>query len=158
MSMASVIYFILIYTFSNICAFTVVSIISDRNGKEDIGDYKGLYKTNPLLSIAMMLAVFSLAGIPPTAGFFGKLFLLTSGASVGLIVLIIVASLNMIVSLYYYLKIVKAMFVDKNESPIEKISTDISAKTVLVICVAGILAMGFISFVFEYIHSLSFGI
>ncbi len=158
LSMASVIYFILIYTFSNICAFTVVSIISDRNGKEDIDDYKGLYKTNPLLSIAMMLAVFSLAGIPPTAGFFGKLFLLTSGASSGLIALIIIASLNMIVSLYYYLKIVKAMFVDKNESPIEKISIDISAKTVLIICFVGILAVGFISFVFEYIHSLSFGL
>src|ERR1035437_905651 len=158
LSMASVIYFILIYTFSNICAFTVVSIISDRNGKEEIDDYKGLYKTNPLLSIAMMLAVFSLAGIPPTAGFFGKLFLLTSGASQGLIALIIIASLNMIVSLYYYLRIVKAMFVDKNESPVEKISTDVSAKIVLVICVAGILTIGFISFVFEYIHSLSFGL
>lgn len=158
LSMASVIYFILIYTFSNICAFTVVSIIANRNGKEDIGDYKGLYKTNPLLSIAMMLAVFSLAGIPPTAGFFGKLFLLTSGASAGLIVLLIIASLNMVVSLYYYLRIVKAMFVDKNENPVEKISTDVSAKAVLVICIAGILVIGFISFVFEYIHSLSFGI
>jgi NADH-quinone oxidoreductase subunit N len=157
-SMASVVYFILIYVFSNIGAFTVVSIISERTGKEDVDDYKGLYKTNPLLSIGLLLAVFSLAGIPPTAGFFGKLFLLTSGASAGLITLLIVASMNMIVSLYYYLRIVKAMFVDQHENPIEKLSSDLSAKIVLVICVAGILLTGFISFIFEYIHSLSFGL
>jgi len=157
-SMASVIYFILIYIFSNIGAFTVVSLISQRTGKEEIDDYKGLYKTNPLLSMGLLLAVFSLAGIPPTAGFFGKLFLLTSGASAGLIILIIIASLNMIVSLYYYLRIVKVMFVDKSENPIERFSSDFSAKIVLLICVGGILATGFIHFIFDYIHSLSFGL
>lgn len=156
--MASVIYFLLIYIFSNVGAFTVVSIISDRTGKDDIDDYKGLYKSNPKLSLVMMIALLSLAGVPPTAGFFGKLFLLTSGASKGLIVLLVIASLNMIVSLYYYLKVVKAMFVDKNEEPIENISTDISAKIVLVICLIGILAIGFVSYIFDYIHALSFGI
>lgn len=157
-SMASVIYFVLIYVFSNVGAFTVVSIISERTGKDDIDDYKGLYKTNPILSIALTLAVFSLAGIPPTAGFFGKLFLLTSGASAGLITLLIIASLNMIVSLYYYLRIVKAMFVDQNENPIERIASDLPAKLALIICVAGILTIGFISYIFDHIHSLSFGI
>ncbi len=157
-SMASVIYFFLIYIFSNVGAFTVVSIISDKTGKDDMDDYKGLYKTNPKLSIAMMIAVLSLAGVPPTAGFFGKLFLLTSGASKGLIVLLIIASLNMVISLYYYLRVVKAMFVDKNEDPIGNISTDIPAKIVLVICISGILLIGFMSSIFEYIHSLSFGL
>ena len=157
-SMSSVIYFILIYIFSNIGAFTVVSIISDKAGKEDIDDYKGLYKTNPLLSIILMLAVFSLAGIPPTAGFFGKLFLLTSGASKGLIALIIIASLNMVISLYYYLRIAKAIIVDKNENAIEHFSSDSSSKIVLAICVIGILVIGFANFIFEYIHSISFGI
>lgn len=156
--MSSVIYFLVIYVFSNVGAFTVVSIISDRTGKDDIDDYRGLYKTNPKLSLAMMIAVLSLAGVPPTAGFFGKLFLLTSGASAGLITLLIIASLNMVISLYYYLKIVKAMFVDKNDSPIENISSDISAKAVLIICVIGILVIGFVSHIFEHIHSLSFGL
>src|ERR1041385_163958 len=98
-SMASVIYFLLIYIFSNVGAFTVVSIISEKTGKEDIDDYKGLYHTNPKLALAMMIAVLSLAGVPPTAGFFGKIFLLTSGASKGMIALLIVASLNMVISL-----------------------------------------------------------
>jgi NADH-quinone oxidoreductase subunit N len=157
-SMASVLYFLLIYIFSNVGAFTVVSIIGDKTGKDDIDDYKGLYKTNPKLSIALMIALLSLAGVPPTAGFFGKLFLLTSGASKGLIVLLVIASLNMVISLYYYLKVVKVMFVDKNENPIENISSHISAKVVLMICMAGILVIGFVSCVFEYIHSLSFGL
>lgn len=156
--MSSVIYFLVIYIFSNVGAFTVVSIISDRTGKDDIDDYKGLYKTNPKLALAMMIAVLSLAGVPPTAGFFGKLFLLTSGASQGLITLLVIASLNMVISLYYYLKIVKAIFVDKNENPIENISSDISSKAVLVVCVVGILVIGFASHIFEHIHSLSFGL
>jgi NADH-quinone oxidoreductase subunit N len=157
-SAASVLYFILIYVFSNIGAFTVVALISQHAGKEDIDDYKGLYRTNPKLSIAMLLAVFSLAGIPPTAGFFGKLFLLTSGASAGLIALIIIASLNMIISLYYYLKIAKAIFVDKNEVPIEKFASDVPSKIVLIVCVAGIFVTGLLSFIFEYIYSISIGL
>ena len=157
-SMASVIYFILIYIFSNVGAFTAVSVISEYSGKEDIGDYKGLYKTNPVFSIGILIYLFSLAGIPPTAGFFGKLFLLTSGASAGMIALIIIASLNMIVSLYYYLRIVKAMFVDKNENPIENFERDAHSKFVLVFSVVCIFFMGFINYIFDYIHSLSFGL
>src|ERR1051326_7096494 len=67
-SMSSVIYFLLIYIFSNVGAFTVVSIISERTGRDEIEDYKGLYKTNPKLSIALMIAVLSLAGVPPKIG------------------------------------------------------------------------------------------
>ena len=59
----------------------MASAISSQTGKENIDDYKGLYQTNPFLSWVMALALFSLAGIPPTAGFFGKLFLLTAGAA-----------------------------------------------------------------------------
>lgn len=157
-AMASVVYFILIYIFSNIGAFTVVSIITDRTGREDLDDYKGLYKTNPKISIIMMLAVFSLAGIPPTAGFFGKLFLLSSAASSGLLILLTIASLNMIISLYYYLKIVKLIIVDDREDRIGEFSTDLSSKIVLFICGSGIIVVGFLNIVFEYIHEFSFGL
>lgn len=157
-SMASVIYFVLIYIFSNLAAFTVVSVISIRTGKEEIGDYNGLHKTNPLLSLALLLALFSLAGIPPTAGFFGKLFLMISGASKGMIALVIIASLNMVISLYYYLRVVKAMYIDKNEQPIEWLKSSATEKTGLVICVAGILVTGLLSVIYEYIQALSFGV
>lgn len=157
MGMASVIYFVLIYVFSNLGAFGVISLVSAITGKENMDDYKGFYKTNPKLSWALTISLFSLAGIPPTAGFFGKLFLLTAGAGKGNYLLITIAVLNMIVSLYYYLKVVKAIFMDKNDQPIEKLKTDTFPKIALVICVAGIIAIGFVSCVYDYIYSLSFG-
>ena len=120
MGMAAVIYFVLIYVFSNLGAFGVVALVSALSGKENVDDYKGFYKTNPMLSWVLTISLFSLAGIPPTAGFFGKLFLLTAGAGKGNYLLITIAALNMIVSLYYYLKVVKAIFMDKNDQPDRK--------------------------------------
>lgn len=152
---ASVVYFILIYVFSNLAAFGVISIISSFTGKETVSDYKGLYKSNPTLALIMALALFSLAGIPPTAGFFGKLFLLTTGASMGTWWLIIIAALNMIVSLYYYLRIIRAMFVDENREPLPKVSLASSVFAALAVCVAGILVIGFLSKTFDVIFNLS---
>lgn len=154
---ASVVYFILVYVFSNLGAFGVVSLVSALKDKEEISDYKGFYKTNPVLSWVFALSLFSLAGIPPTAGFFGKLFLLTAGAAAGNYLFITIAALNMIVALYYYLRVVRAMFVDENESPIEKISGGLGANIAIAICVIGIVGLGFFSAVFECIFSLSFG-
>ena len=116
--MASVIYYILVYIFSNLGAFGVVAAISN-SGKENIDDYNGLYNTNPGLSLIMTLALFSLAGIPPVAGFFGKFFLFTAAAEKGFYLLVLIAVLNTIISLYYYLLVVKAMFINKNEAPVE---------------------------------------
>jgi len=154
---ASVIYFILIYIFSNLGAFGVVALVSAVTGKENTDDYKGFYKTNPMLSWVLTISLFSLAGIPPTAGFFGKLFLLTAGAAKGNYLLITIAALNMIISLYYYLNIVKAMFMDKNEQPIEKIYGGTTSNLALLICVAGIIIIGFIPQIYEYIYSISTG-
>jgi NADH-quinone oxidoreductase subunit N len=150
----SVVYFILIYVFSNLAAFGVASVIAEKSGKENIDDYKGLYKTNPFLAWILTLALFSLAGIPPTAGFFGKLFLLTAGASKGAYWFIIIAALNMVISLYYYLRIVRAIFMDKNETPIEKINTSPVTKFALTLCAAGILLTGLLSWIYDYIQSL----
>ncbi|MGZ8557051.1 MAG: NADH-quinone oxidoreductase subunit N [Chitinophagaceae bacterium] len=153
--LTSVVYFVLIYTFSNLAAFGVASAIAEQTGKEQINDYKGLYKTNPFLCWVLALALFSLAGIPPTAGFFGKLFLITAGASKGTYWFITIAALNMIVSLYYYLKIVRAMFMDKNEQPVEKLTLNPAAKFGLIICGAGIVLAGILSWVYDYISNLN---
>ena len=153
--LSSVVYFILIYIFSNLAAFGVAAAISAQTGKENIDDYKGFYQTNPFLSWVLALALFSLAGIPPTAGFFGKLFLLTAGASNGSYFFITVAALNMIISLYYYLRVIRSVFMDKNEHPIEKISIDLSAKLGMTICTAGIVLTGLLSWIYDYIQSLS---
>lgn len=151
---SSVIYFILVYIFSNLAAFGVASAIASQTGKENIDDFKGMYRTNPFLSWIMALALFSLAGIPPTAGFFGKLFLLTSGSTPGNFWLILIAGLNMVISLYYYLRVVRAIFMDKNDLPLEKVNLSLPEKMGLLLCAAGIVLLGVLSWVYEYIQSL----
>jgi NADH-quinone oxidoreductase subunit N len=153
----SVVYFVLIYVFSNLAAFGVASAVSAQTSKENIDDYKGLYRTNPFLSWVMALALFSLAGIPPTAGFFGKLFLLTSGASKGAYWFIIIAALNMIISLYYYLRVVRAMFMEGNAQPIEHIRGSHPVNLALGFCATGIVLVGIVSWTYEYIQGLVLG-
>jgi NADH-quinone oxidoreductase subunit N len=152
---ASVVYFILIYTFSNLGAFGVISLVSANTGRENMEDYKGFYKTNPRLSWVLAISLFSLAGIPPTAGFFGKFFLLMAGAGQGNYLLITIAALNMVISLYYYLKIIKAIFMDSSENPINRFLTPPSPKLALIICTTGIIMTGFVSYIYEYIFSMS---
>jgi NADH-quinone oxidoreductase subunit N len=158
LGMASLVYYILVYIFSNLAAFGVVIAISNASGKENISDYNGLYKTNPGLSLVMMLALFSLAGIPPVAGFFGKFFLFTAAAEKGFFILVLVAILNTVISLYYYLLVVKAMFINKSEDPIASFKNDFPTRFALSVCVTGIIIVGFASVIFEYIRTLSFGI
>lgn len=155
---ASMIYFILIYIFSNLAAFGVVSVVSALTGKENISDFKGFYKTNPMLSWVLTIALFSLAGVPPTAGFFGKLFLMMAGAAKGNYGIIIFAALNMVVSFYYYLKVVKAIFMDENNAPIKKLVVAPVSKIAMYICVLGVIVTGLASVVYDYINGLSFGL
>jgi len=151
---ASVIFFVLIYIFSNLAAFGVINLVSAETGRENINDYKGFYKTNKGLSWVLAIALFSLGGIPPTAGFFGKFFLLLAGAGRGNYLLITIAALNMVISLYYYLKVIKAIFMDANDNPIENVKAGWSPKMAMIICVAGIVITGLASGAYNYIHSL----
>ncbi|MDH5399116.1 MAG: NADH-quinone oxidoreductase subunit N [Cyclobacteriaceae bacterium] len=155
LGMATVIYFVLVYVFSNLAAFGVAAAIENETGKESIDDYNGFYRTNPRLSLVMMLAMFSLAGIPPFAGFFGKFFLFTAAAEKGYYILTLIAVLNTIISLYYYLLVIKAMFIDKNGAPIGYFKSDTAMQVSLVICILGIIVTGFTSGVFDYMVNLS---
>jgi NADH-quinone oxidoreductase subunit N len=152
---SAVVYFVLIYIFSNLAAFAVAGTIESQAGKTTVDDYKGLYQTNPFLCWMMALALFSLAGVPPTAGFFGKLFLITAGAQQANYLFVIVVALNLVISLYYYLRIVRAMFMDKNEAPVQKLSLEFSTKLGLIICAAGIVVTGLVSWIYDYIQLLS---
>ena len=154
----SSVYFIVIYVFSNLAAFAVVSRISELTGKETISQYRGLVKTNPVLAWIMAIALFSLAGIPPTAGFFGKIFLLTSGASGGNYILITIAALNMMVSLYYYLRVIRSMFMESQADIIPVINTGTTFRIAMFICITGILITGFFGSVYQYIYSLGTGL
>jgi len=152
---ATVVYFVLVYIFSNLAAFGVVQAISLHTGKEKIKDYEGLYRTNPNLSLVLMLALFSLAGIPPVAGFFGKFFLFTAAASKGFYFLVFLAVVNVTISLYYYLLVVRAMFLRKGDNPIPFFRNKIYMRIGLVITVLGILLLGIYSPLYDYIYELS---
>ncbi len=156
--MTTVIYFALVYIFSNLAAFGVVGIIANRTGKENIDDYDGLYRTNPNLSLVMMLALFSLAGIPPLAGFFGKFFLFAAAAKQGYYILVLIALINTIVSLYYYLLVIKAMLLNNSDRPIAHFKSDGFTRLGLLMCVFGIVVVGFISAIYEMVLNLSFGL
>lgn len=152
---ATVVYFVLVYVFTNLAAFGVVQAISLKTGKEHMDDYNGLYRTNPNLSLVMMLALFSLAGIPPVAGFFGKFFLFAAAASKGHYLLVFLAVVNVTISLYYYLLVVRAIFIRKNENPIPFFKSKIYMRLGLVITVLGILVLGLYSPLYDYIFELS---
>jgi NADH-quinone oxidoreductase subunit N len=152
---ATVVYFVLVYIFTNLAAFGVVQAISLQTGKENRDDYNGLYRTNPNLSLVMMLALFSLAGIPPVAGFFGKFFLFAAAASKGYYLLVFLAVVNVTISLYYYLLVVRAMFIRKSENPIPFFKSKIYMRLGLIITVLGILVLGLYSPLYDYIFELS---
>lgn len=157
LGMAAILYFVLIYIFTNLGAFGVVSAISAATGKEHMDDYNGLYSTNPKLSLLMMLSLFSLAGIPPVAGFFGKFFLFTAAAHSGYYWLVFIAVINATISLYYYLLVVKAMFINKNDEPIAYFKSSLTTRMGLVMCLVGIFAVGLFSPIYEYIRMFSVG-
>jgi len=152
---ATIVYFVTIYIFSNLAAFGVVQAISLKTGKENMDDYNGLYRTNPYLSLVMLLALFSLAGIPPVAGFFGKFFLFTAAASKGYYLLVFLAVVNVTISLYYYLLVVKAMFINTNENPIPFFKNKLYMRLGLAITVIGMLVLGLYSPLYDYIYELS---
>ncbi|WP_294078995.1 NADH-quinone oxidoreductase subunit N [Proteiniphilum sp. UBA5384] len=154
--MTTLVYYIFVYLFSNLAAFGVITIIENRTGKVNIPDYKGLYSTNPRLSFVMMLSMFSLGGIPPFAGFFSKFFIFAAAMEQGFYILVLIAVINTIISLYYYLLVVKAMFIDKNEHPIPSLRTDSYNKASLIFCTAGILLVGIFSIFMEKIELFSF--
>jgi len=158
LGMSSLVYYILVYMFSNLAVFGVVAVIENRTGKINMKDYDGLYQNNPKLSVVMMLALFSLAGIPPFAGFFSKFFIFSAAIEQGFYVLVFIALLNTIISLYYYLLVVKAMFINKSDQPIETIKSDNPIKISLVICTFAIVVVGLFSIIYDQIALLGFGI
>lgn len=153
LGLGSMMFYIFVYIVSNLGAFSVISAIENKTGKVGMNDYNGLHKTNPWLAFAMTLAMFSLAGIPPFAGFFSKFLIFTSATGTGsmaLYMLVLIALINTIISLYYYLLVVKAMWISAEEPKIESFTTDCGNKAAIWLSVAGILLFGLVPFIYQY--------
>jgi len=155
MGMSSMIYYVLVYIFSNLAAFGVIAAIERQTGRVTMDDYNGLFKTNPWLAFTMMLAMFSLGGIPPFAGFFSKFFIFVGAChqgSVAIYVLVLIALVNTIISLYYYLLVVKAMFLRQDECVIPKFQSHWTERAGLILCVLGIILIGLVSCIYASIN------
>ena len=156
--MASMMYYILVYIFSNLAAFGVIAVIERKTGKVTTDDYNGLFKTNPWLAFVMMLAMFSLGGIPPFAGFFSKFFIFVGAAqtgSVAIYVLVLIALINTIISLYYYLLVVKAMFIRQDECVIPAFKSHWTERAGLWICTLGIILIGILSCIYTSLSDIT---
>ena len=156
--MASLVYYVLIYMFANLSVFAVITIIALRAHRFTLEEYNGLYSTNPKLAFLMTLALFSLAGIPPFAGFFSKFFIFAAAFQGGFHLLVFIALVNTIISLYYYLKIVKSMYINKSDEPIATFRSDNYTRASLVICTLGIIVLSLASVVYQSIDKFSFGL
>ena len=147
--MASLVYYMVVYIVANLGVFGVIASVEHHtHGKLTRDDYNGLYQTNPKLTMVMTLALFSLAGIPPFAGFFSKFFVFAAAFHSGYYLIVFIALVNTVISLYYYLLIIKAMFITPNEQPIPAFQNGSAMRLCLMACVAGILLLGIVSQVY----------
>ena len=157
--MTSLVFYVLVYMAANLAVFGIISTIEQHSGgKVGLADYNGLYRTNPKLALMMTLALFSLAGIPPFAGFFSKFFVFAAAFKGGFHLLVFIALVNTVVSLYYYLLVVKAMYITPNEEPIAPLRSDRYTRISLALCMAGVLLLGVFSVVYDSINVFSFGL
>ena len=159
MGMTSLMYYVLVYIVANMAVFTVISTVEqNNNGATQMSAYDGLYQTNPKLAFLMTLALFSLAGIPPFAGMFSKFFVFMAAAEQGSFwayFVVFVALVNTVVSLYYYLLIVKAMYIKQTDTPLPAFKTDMNTRVALTICTAGIALFGICSCIYDWLFAAS---
>lgn len=156
--MASLVYYMVVYIVANLAVFGVINSIEHHtHGMLERDAYNGLYRTNPKLTMVMTLALFSLAGIPPFAGFFSKFFVFAAAFHSGYYLVVFIALVNTVISLYYYLLIIKAMFITPNEQPIATFQSGTSMRACLMVCVAGILLLGIVSSVYGVLSDTASG-
>jgi len=157
MGVTALTYYILVYVVANMSVFTIISAIEERNnGVTDMDAYNGFYSTNPKLAFLMTLALFSLGGIPPFAGMFSKFFVFMAALEQGsawAYLIVFIALINTVISLYYYLLIVKAMYINKSENPLPAFKSDCNTRLALAICTLGVALFGVCSYVYDWIFA-----
>jgi len=141
LGVASALFYLAVYVITNIGAFAGVIAVANRLGSDDIRAFAGLSRRSPYLALMILVAFLSLGGVPPTAGFVGKLFLFQAAVGQGLIRLAVIGVLNVIVGLYYYLMVLKVMYVDRGE---EEVEVPVSAPLAwtLAVSAAGVMLLG----------------
>ena len=158
MSITALMYYVLIYIVANMAVFTIIASVENANdGRTDMAAYNGMYKNNPKMAFLMTLALFSLGGIPPFAGMFSKFFVFLAAVdgrpTFWPYCIVFIALVNTVISLYYYLLIVKAMYINNDGEALPTFKMDGNTKLTLVICTAGVMLFGVVSCIYEALHS-----
>jgi NADH-quinone oxidoreductase subunit N len=135
-------FYLLIYIFTNIAAFGVIILVSNITGSDEVSDLDGLNRRAPVLALIMLFAVLSLGGIPPTAGFFSKFFIFRAAVEAGLWWLALIGILNAFVALYYYLSIVKHMYLYRSDDEEIAIPVSRAAQFGLIVSIFFVLYLG----------------
>jgi NADH-quinone oxidoreductase subunit N len=138
-------FYLLYYVVTNIAAFAVIILLSNLAKSDEISDLAGLNRRAPWLALAMMFALLSLGGIPPTAGFFGKFFIFKAAVDAGLWWLALIGILNAFIALYYYLSVIKVMYLYRSEEEGVSIPISRAAKVGLALCMFGIFYLGILA-------------
>ena len=168
LSVTALSFYVLIYVVANMSVFTIISAVEEHNnGTVMMDSYNGFYQTNPKLAFLMTLALFSLGGIPPFAGMFSKFFIfmaavqdadLSTSVGAWAYIVLFIALINTVISLYYYLLIVKAMYIKKSDNPLPTFKSHTNTKLALAVCTAGVVLFGVCYMVFDWIHAASVAI
>jgi NADH-quinone oxidoreductase subunit N len=137
----AILFYLLTYLFANLGAFAVIIAVGQAIGSEEIDDYSGLGRRSPFLAFSMLIFLLSLAGVPPLAGFIGKLYIFVAAVKEGLYTLITVGLINVVISMYYYLIVVKKMYITEPHDP-SRIHISGPMKAVIYVGLAGTLFIG----------------
>jgi len=140
---SGVLFFLASYTFTNMGAFIAIIAISNKLNSDLIEDYSGMGKRAPLLALALTLCLISLIGMPPAAGFMAKFYIFNAAIQNGLLWLVIIAVINSVISAYYYLRVVKVMWLGEAASA-EKVPSSGALRLALLLCCIGVLLLGII--------------
>ncbi len=149
----AMLFYMLVYIVSKLAAFGCIIWFSNETGKEQIEDYRGLSLTNPLMALALMVALFSLAGIPPLSGFVGKFFLFSIASQAGFHWLVAVAAVNSTVSLYYYLRVVRQMYIEPVDEAFAVPGKSATIGFTLALLSLAIVALGVVPVFYNQIHA-----
>lgn len=138
---SAMMYYMLLYIFANMGAFASITAFTNHTGKEDIKDFKGMWKRSPFLAATLMISLLSMAGIPPAAGFIGKFYLFSELIKQGYLWMAFLAMGMSVVSIYYYIVVIRVMLMEEPEDT-SVIKLPASLKLVMVISIVMILIMG----------------
>ena len=139
---SAVLFYLFVYTLANVAAFSVVIAFSAATGSDRLDDYAGLARRSPLLALVFTFSLLSLAGIPPLGGFIGKLYLFSAAMERGFLWLVVVAALNSVVSLYYYLLVLKRLYITEAPAGALPLRVSLPVKAVLLLTTVGTLLVG----------------